>query len=82
MPAPSVVVKVTRGTASAPRRASPRKAIRSRSWSALAELLFWPALLAYGEAAFAYLLIHATKLARLEREVADLAQRVKGRAVG
>jgi CcmD family protein len=30
----------------------------------------------------AYLLIHATKLARLEREVAELTERVKERAGG
>jgi CcmD family protein len=30
----------------------------------------------------AYLLIHATKLARLEREVADLAERVEARTHG
>jgi CcmD family protein len=30
----------------------------------------------------AYLLIHATKLARLEREVAELTERVRARADG
>lgn len=30
----------------------------------------------------AYLLIHVTKLARLEREVAELAERVQGRSDG
>jgi CcmD family protein len=30
----------------------------------------------------AYLLIHVTKLARLEREVTELAERVKGRPGG
>jgi CcmD family protein len=30
----------------------------------------------------AYLLIHATKIARLEREVADLTERVKARLDG
>ena len=58
----------------------------------MAELLFWPALLAYGEAAFAYLvvfgavlvyvLIIAAKLARLQRDVADLARLIQDRHDG
>ena len=41
----------------------------------MAEVFFWPALVAYGE--LAYVLIIATKLQRLQREVALLLERLR-----